>query len=402
MSLRHAIVGLNGFGQRHVEAIIATPRAVLAAVVDTDHATAIGMSHELGVPGFDSLDELIAAGIADSVSIVTPHRTHAPLATSALQAGLHVYVEKPLAITVSEADRLVTEAGERGLVLTVGHHYRTYPINQALKRIIDEELGTLLRILWTWNSYRPDEYYARDRWRATWEEAGGGLLANQASHDLDLLCWLAGPPTRVSAVVANQGLGRPLEDIASATIEFASGALATFQATLNQPQAGNVRQFAGDRGVALVDDAQSLAANRDDVIRLGRYALPLETANGALPDHRIPLGVRWTKVRTPWHRRRPRRWQHPGRAWARLGIYPEPAGLRTLMGSHVAAALDGGESLVSGASAVAAVELLDAIIVSSLWGTAVDLPLDRAAVDEVFAALRRGDVVPWRHPAAPG
>ena len=89
-------------------------------------------------------------------------------------------------------------------MVAVGHQYRTFPGNVMMKEIVDSGLiGDLNRILWQWLEARPETYYDRDIWRCTWEHAGGGVLMNQTSHDLDLLCLLAGDPVEVSAMIRN-------------------------------------------------------------------------------------------------------------------------------------------------------------------------------------------------------
>ena len=107
-------------------------------------------------------------------------------------------------MAVSEADRLVEAAQQRNLKLAVGHNYRTFSGNRAMKQLIEEgTLGEIYRVLWMWLDTRSEAYYQRDIWRCTWEHAGGGVLMNQASHDIDLICWMFGEPAEVSAMIAN-------------------------------------------------------------------------------------------------------------------------------------------------------------------------------------------------------
>ena len=133
--------------------------------------------------------------------------------------------------TVAEADGLVDLAESKGLTLGIGHNYRTFPGNIAMKKLV-EELGDLHRVFWQWIDTRPETYYDRDIWRSTWSQAGGGVLLNQTSHDLDLLCWMLGEPAEVSSVIGNWGHRFEVEDTAVASIRFKNGAVASVQMSI--------------------------------------------------------------------------------------------------------------------------------------------------------------------------
>ena len=205
-TLRTAVVGVRGVGRGHVQTVAAHPRADLVVVADLDPDAASAAAEPHGARAFDGLDRMLAeAPELDAIILATPHHLHAPMSLRALEQGLHVYVEKPIATRISDADRIVAAAADAERVLAVGHQYRTFRGNLRLKQIIDGgELGQVQRVVWQWLEARPETYYARDPWRCRWAEAGGGVLLNQASHDIDLLCWLFGPASEVSATVGER------------------------------------------------------------------------------------------------------------------------------------------------------------------------------------------------------
>ena len=227
--LRTALIGVKGVGRQHLKGLQANPRAALVAVADLDRAAAVELAGP-EVPYFADYQTMLDQARPDAVIVATPHFLHAPMTLAALEANAHVLVEKPIAMRVSEADRMVEEAQRRGRVLAVGHNYRAFAANRRLKEIVDGgRLGRIYRVLWQWLENRPESYYGRDIWRCTWRHAGGGVLMNQTSHDIDLLCWLLGKPVEVTAAVDNLAHRHEVEDTALATVRFASGALASLQ-----------------------------------------------------------------------------------------------------------------------------------------------------------------------------
>jgi predicted dehydrogenase len=169
----------------------------------------------------------------DALIVCTPHPLHAEYAIAAARAGIHVVVEKPMAITTRDCDAMIAAAATNRVVLSVVSQRRWVPAVMRVKsaidggRIGDPGLASLEVLGW-----RSPEYYALDRWRGTLEGEGGGVLVNQAVHQLDLLRWFLGPVIDIGGQVAN--LNHPeieVEDTAVAVARFASGALATIVAS---------------------------------------------------------------------------------------------------------------------------------------------------------------------------
>ncbi|MCZ6677634.1 MAG: Gfo/Idh/MocA family oxidoreductase [Candidatus Poribacteria bacterium] len=369
--VRYGIIGIKGVGAKHIELAQQHEKAELTALADVDASAVKQQSEELGVRGFTDYRDMLDAGVVDAVSIATPHHLHAIIGLACLNAGVHIFTEKPLANRVSEADTMIETAKAKGLKLCVGHQYRTYRTPQTMKHLIETgAIGKIMRVLWTWIEFRAESYYARDIWRGTWRHAGGGVLMNQTSHDLDLICWLIGEPVQVSAMIGNQFHEAEIEDVVCASVLFANGAYGSIQLTINQPRGYSIRQIAGDRGTIMIPDVQSLAADRPDHLLLGTHADALST-----------LVSRTSGIAA-----------QPETTWKTVELLNEPAGHPVLMDSFIDAILNGGEPLVNGESALPAVELINAIVLSGMQKKTVDLPVDRGEYDQLFEALSRGEI----------
>ena len=368
-SVRYGVIGIKGVGDKHVSMAQEHENVELMALVDIDETSVKTQSQELGVRAFTDYREMLNAGIVDAVSIATPHHLHAIIGLECLKAGVHVFTEKPLANRVSDADAMIEAAKAGDLKLCVGHQYRTYRTPRTMKHLIDTgAIGNIMRVLWTWIEFRPESYYARDIWRQTWRHAGGGVLMNQTSHDLDLICWLVGEPVQVSAIIGNQFHQMEVEDVVVANVLFANSALGSIQLTINQPRGYSIRQIAGDKGTIAIPDVQSLTNNREDHILLGTYENSLTDLVGRTS------GIAG----------------QPEVSWQPVELRDESGGHDVLMGSFIDAILNGGEALVNGVSALPAVELINAIVLSAMRKKTVDVPLDRGEYDELFDALSSG------------
>lgn len=389
--LRYGVIGLGPMGRLHVRLAHRNRRADVTAVADLDGEIAQRVAGRFGARGFASHREMLDAGLVDAVSIITSHDQHGPIGLDCLRAGVHVLVEKPLATRVSQADAMIEAAGAADLKLAVMHQYRTHRSSRAMKQLIESgTIGRIRRVLWTWAEFRPESYYAERPWRADYGRAGGGVLANQASHDLDLLCWMVGDPVRVTALAANHLHQAEIEDIVSAAVLFRCGAMASIQLSINSPKGYSTRQIEGDEGTIVVPDVQSLAADERDRILVGRYEDLGRAVGSRAGTHEQPP-VAWRRIPLPG----------PGpvlssvrRFLRRVGLEKKgpPKGHALLLDRFIDAVLDGSEPVVSGESARPAVELINAILLSAVRGRTVDLPVDRDECDLLLDELGRGKV----------
>lgn len=413
--IRYGIIGIKGTGRYHVQFANKIENIELVALSDTEEAFLHDKSKELGVQAFRDYRDMLAADIVDAVSIATPSYLHFEMGMNCLQAGVHVLMEKPIAIRLSDAETMLALAKEKGLKIAVMHQYRTHRSSQILKEVIESgSIGRVLRVLWTWHEFRPESYFTRDRWRTTWEHAGGGITIYQNIHDLDLICWLIGKPVTVSAMIANQLHNNELEDIVSANILFENGTIATFQSSINQPKGFSVRQIAGEKGIVVFQDVKSLIQDEEDEILFGKYENSLHTlaANSKerhkqpeiswqvykLPDgnprkthsHRLVRLAKKVKKRlynnsakkhkndqqiTGW----PVKWKQPIGQWSVLIDFAD-------------AIIRDREPLTAAENTLPALELANGIILSALRKKTVDFPIDRDEYDQLLHELVNGKV----------
>ena len=179
--------------RRGLEAI----EAQVIGVQDVNAAAAATVAGELGCPVLPTITDLLELP-ADLAIILAPHPFHADIAVAALRAGRHVLTEKPMAVEVGEADRMLMEAERASRLLMVAFQQRTRSEVREARRLIQSGfLGRIQRadVLASWPRRR--SYFDVSPWRGTWRGEGGGILINQGQHDIDLLCHLAGPPMRV-------------------------------------------------------------------------------------------------------------------------------------------------------------------------------------------------------------
>jgi len=221
------IVGLGKVAHLHAVALNEISNAEFSAGCSRSMEKAKAFLSEYGAKAYDSITKMVKEEDLDLVIICTPHPNHLEPTIEALEAGAHVLVEKPLASTLLDCDKMISVAAREGRKLGVISQRRFYPAAQRLKQALDDGkigkavLGTINMMGW-----RDEAYYKSDEWRGSWEKEGGGVLVNQAPHQLDLFCWLMGPIDEVYGQWAN--LNHPyieVEDTALAIVKFKSGAL---------------------------------------------------------------------------------------------------------------------------------------------------------------------------------
>jgi len=216
---QQAVAACADFGVRLVGVGHPNPERS-AAIVET-----------FGAPRLDP-DALLAHPEVDVVCICTPSGQHAAQAVAAARVGKHVLVEKPMALSLADADAMIAAAAAAGVRLGVALQRRADPQLQRLRAAVAAgELGRLALGMVSIPYHRPQRYYDQAAWRGTWAQDGGGVLMNQGIHLIDLLLWLMGDPVEVQARAATLHRAVEVEDTLAATLRFADGALATVAAT---------------------------------------------------------------------------------------------------------------------------------------------------------------------------
>jgi predicted dehydrogenase len=249
--VRLALVGLGNMGAGHARRVVAgeIPGLQLAAVCDPSAEARSAFPDAR--PFADAADFFRAPDI-DAVLIATPHYSHRPLSVAALAAGLHVLVEKPVAVQAGEFDELRAAANAHPQqVFAAVFNQRTDPAYQKIRALLcDGTLGAVRRWQWTITDwFRPDCYYRLGSWRATWAGEGGGILVNQCPHNLDLTWWFFGAPSRVRAHCHfGKHHGIEVEDEVTAYLEYPGGATGVFIASTGEAPGTNRLEIAGDNG----------------------------------------------------------------------------------------------------------------------------------------------------------
>ena len=366
-AVRIGIVGLGNIGQQHAKLL--SGGAIEGAELSAVCGRGGGQGAPFGVPCFPDHQALLDSGLVDAVLIATPTQSHPEIGLAALKRGLHVLMEKPLAMSIGEAQGLVSAAPEHSR-FAVMLNQRFHPAYARIKGLLDEgRLGPLQRFAWTMTGwYRPDVYYKVSKWRGTWPGEGGGLLINQCIHNLDVLQWLVGMPSEVFAVA---GFGKyheiDVEDEVTATLRFEGGLTGTVTASSGEAPGINQLDLVGDLGtlrfdgerVRLYASAQSVADHCANTLDM--FGMPEFT-------------------------------EHP--------IQPaEPVDQHGAVLRNFVHAIARGEPLATPAAAgLPSIELANAMLLSAWRGQAVALPLDAAAYE--LALQRKIAATSLRQPAA--
>ncbi|MGC0273929.1 Gfo/Idh/MocA family protein [Pseudactinotalea sp. Z1739] len=284
------VIGLGIIGRQHVERFTAADTPVrLAGVYDTNEALVQQFARTHDVPGVSSVEELLALEDMDAVVIAVPSGLHRDLTITALQAGKHVLLEKPIDISVAASDEILQAARASGTVLSVVSQRRFAPANQYIKQLIDDGgLGRITSAAIEVPLWRTQEYYDSAGWRGTWAMDGGGALMNQGVHLVDLALWLLGD---VEEVYAHTGLLAheriEVEDTVTITARLKSGAFMTFLATTAAHSPPQIRvNIMGDRGsIVTVKEEITHYETVDGAQKPDLEVLPLEESELSETEH---------------------------------------------------------------------------------------------------------------------
>lgn len=352
---------MGNIGSHHAEYLLAgkVKRCELKAVSDA-FVEKLAPYQQRGLKVFSDGEALIRSGEVDAVIIATPHFQHTSLGIAALQAGLHVMVEKPISAHKADAERLIAERRQHPKLVFGGmFQMRTESRYVKIKKIITEgQLGELVRFSWIVTEwFRTEAYYASGGWRATWKGEGGGVLINQCLHQLDMLQWLMGMPARVRGFVRLGHFHKiEVEDEVTAYMEFPNGASGTFVSTTGEAPGTNRLEINGAMGKLLLENDRLLFfRNEVSMTDLCKTA---------------KLGFQKPDV-----------WK------IEIPIPPEPAQHATLTQNFVDAILDGTALTAPGEEGIHSIELANAMLYSGLNGQTVDLPMDGAAYERKLNEL---------------
>lgn len=224
--VKFAVIGCGNIGLRHLAVLAELPNAEVVAICDPDPIRlAQGVDRYPDAKAFGSLDELLAGCVANVISICTPHYLHAEHTLQAVAAGRHVLVEKPMALSVADADRMIAAAQAAGVLLMVVKQNRyNVPVALTKRALESAHFGRLLMVQCNvvWNRY--DGYYRQSPWLGR-KGLEGGALFTQVSHFIDLLIWTCGNIVDAGGLIETKNHDIEIEDCGSAWLRFDSGVM---------------------------------------------------------------------------------------------------------------------------------------------------------------------------------
>ncbi len=359
--VRLGVIGCGGMARQHMKYFSTIPGLAFTAAADAAPANLALVTDEYKVAGFADGHEMIASGKCDAVMICTPHYFHPEFSIAAFKAGLHVLTEKPAAVTALAAEEVNKEhARHKDLVYAAMFQLRDSALWKRVKAMLDGgDLGEITRVNWiVTNWFRSQAYYDAGSWRATWKGEGGGVLLNQCPHNLDLLCWLVGPPSRVMAQVA---LGKhhhiEVEGEVTSYLQWESGATGVFITSTGEAPGTDRLEISGDRGKLIVEGGKISVTQTACSVR--QFCAETDEAFGQPATDRITIEV--------------------GQA--------DP-GHRAVTANFIKAIQEPGTKLICpGEDALHELELGNAMLMSGLTKQPIDIPMDRAAYDKMLKDL---------------
>lgn len=359
-TVRLGIVGLGNMGSVHAANIIQgkIPGLELTAVCDRNPKRLVSYT---GQAAFADSAEMIRSGKIDAILIATPHYDHTTIGIAALKAGLHVLVEKPISVHKADCERLIAAAKKAGKkqVFAAMFNQRTDSVYQKVRELVQGgELGRIQRINWIITDwFRTAAYYASGGWRATWAGEGGGVLLNQCPHNLDLYQWIFGMPDSVRGYCQ---LGRyhdiEVEDDVTAYFQYKSGATGVFITSTGEAPGTNRLEITGEQGKLVMENGK-LFYTRNEV-QMSEFSNT--TTEGfsrpATWNVEIPIVQKGE--------------QHIG-----------------ILKNFTNCILHGEKLLSPAPEGIHSVELGNAILMSSLIGESVDVPLSGAKFEKILKKL---------------
>ena len=260
--VRFGIVGCGNMGTGHSKNLREgkITNGVLTAVCDTNPKKFTGFKERFGdtIKYFDSAEEMYKSGLCDCVIICTPHYSHPELAISALDHHLNCVVEKPAGVYTLQVKEMLARAEKSDKILGIMFNQRTNPAFKTMKQMIaDGKIGDIKRTNWIITDwYRTQYYYDTGAWRATWAGEGGGVLYNQAPHQLDLFQWIIGmQPSKVHAF-CHYGKWHDIEveDDVTCYVEYPNGATGVFITTTADAPGTNRFEVTGTLGTLIFEN----------------------------------------------------------------------------------------------------------------------------------------------------
>ena len=303
--IKLGIIGVGNMGSAHAKNIIEgkCPEIELAAIADTNPdrlAWAKEQGYGENVKYFPTAEEMLDSGVVNACIVSVPHYSHTKYAIECMKRSIHVMVEKPAAVYTKQVKEMNAEADKHPeVVFGMMFNQRTNPVYIKLRELVQSgKFGQIRRTNWIiTNWYRPQSYYDSGDWRATWAGEGGGVLLNQAPHQIDLWQWICGMPVKVTSHLKfGKWHDIEVEDDATIFVEYANGATGVFITTTGDCYGSNRLEIQMDKAKILLDNGkiniceyemteQEFSASHRpafEVMKKNFYNVEVE---GTTPDH---------------------------------------------------------------------------------------------------------------------
>ncbi len=363
---RVGIIGVGVVGEQHLLALRDHAEIRVVGIADQSDELRSARAREFDMPAYASPTELLEMSRPDYVTVCTPHYSHTDIAVEAMRRGVHVLVEKPFAVSASRVDECLAVMRETGMKLGVGFLRRLHPPYRQLFDLIQSGFVgeairvTLVRTQW----FRSMAYYRSNPWRATWAGEGGGILVNQAPHDLDLIAWTLGLPSEVLVELNTIGHEIEVEDDVCALMKWAGGATGTLHVSTREAPGRDFFEIAGTKGTLLLE-GDCLKATRLSVESREFSETTMTKMDPPPIDHAFTF------------------------------CKAEDKDLYRFEQENFAAAIRGeGALMCSGEEGLKEVELANALLVSGLKQEWVSVPAKRVEFDHLLSELVRIRSIP--------
>ena len=254
--MKLGVIGLGAIGSMHIKNIQEgkVANCEIACVCDEKY---IDPEKFKGLKAYSNANDLLADKNVEAVLVATPSFNHFELARKVLEAGKHVLIEKPIALTSLEAKKIVELARAKGKTCAIMLNQRTTPLYAIIKELIASgDLGKINRASWFMtNWYRPQIYFSSSNWRGTWKGEAGGALINQSIHNIDIFAWIFGMPEKLRAWCKfGKYHNIEVEDEATAYFDFPNGMTATFATATGEFPGTNRLEIAGEKGFLIAEN----------------------------------------------------------------------------------------------------------------------------------------------------
>lgn len=250
------VIGCGTISPWHINGILKNSEAKLVAVADENEEKAKKIAEKYNAVYYTDYKKLLEDKKIDAVCLCTPSSLHSEQAILAARAGKHVLTEKPMAINLEDADKMIYECRKANVKLGVIFQRRTDEIFIRIKKAIDNnELGKIVLGDIYMKYYRSQEYYDSANWRGTWKYDGGGALMNQGIHIIDLIRWYIGPVDTIFGFAEHLVRKIEVEDTAVAVLKFKNGALGVIEGTTSvyPPTIPHRIEIHGEKGTIIVE-----------------------------------------------------------------------------------------------------------------------------------------------------